>query len=76
VGTQVIAPVEGEQADAVILSEDAQSIALLFADAQQAIGIDQKAVERVKQKLASGSYNVSAHDLANAIVTVLKEISE
>ncbi|WP_298285815.1 flagellar biosynthesis anti-sigma factor FlgM [Acidocella sp.] len=65
----------GGPVETVSMSQEAQSVARLFAAAQQAEGVDEAAVRRIKEKLAAGSYNVPAHDLAKAIISVLKEMN-
>ena len=61
------------QTDSVTLSEAAQSGAQLLDAAQKSSGIDHAAVANIRAQLASGSYNVSPEDLAQAIATVVKE---
>ena len=65
----------GGEIDTVSISQDAQNISILFEAAQQAEGVDEAAIKKIKDKLAAGSYNVSAHDLAKAIISVLKEMN-
>ena len=61
------------QTDSVTLSPAAQSGAQLLTAAQEDSGINHEAVASIRAQLASGSYNVSPDNLAQAIATVLKE---
>jgi len=61
------------ESDSVTLSPNAQAAAQLLAAAQQSDGVDMFSVASIKASLQNGSYNVSPEDLAQAIVTVLKE---
>jgi flagellar biosynthesis anti-sigma factor FlgM len=61
------------QSDSVTLSAAAQSSAQLLSAAQNSTGIDQASVASIRAQLASGTYNVSPENLAQAIATVLKE---
>ncbi|WP_297444189.1 flagellar biosynthesis anti-sigma factor FlgM [Acidocella sp.] len=65
----------GGEIETVNISQNAQNIASLFEAAQQAEGVDEVAIKKIKDKLAAGSYNVSTHDLARAIISVLKEMN-
>jgi flagellar biosynthesis anti-sigma factor FlgM len=64
------------QTEAVTLSEAAQTGTQLFAAASESNGVDQASVEQIRGALASGNYNVSPDDLAQAIATVLKETNQ
>lgn len=64
------------QTEAVTLSDAAQTTTKLFSAAQESDGIDQAAVGRIRNALASGSYNVAPEDLAQAMATVLKATSK
>jgi flagellar biosynthesis anti-sigma factor FlgM len=70
---QTPAPAAAPQTDSVTLSVAAQSGAQLLTAAQNASGINHEAVAAIRSQLASGSYNVSPENLAQAIATVLKE---
>jgi flagellar biosynthesis anti-sigma factor FlgM len=61
------------QSDSVTLSEAAQTTTQWLSAARDSNGVDQNAVERIRSALQNGSYNVPPEDLAQAIVTVLKE---
>ncbi|MBB5373762.1 flagellar biosynthesis anti-sigma factor FlgM [Acidocella aromatica] len=60
------------QTEAVTLSDAAQTTTKLLSAAQQSNGVDQTTVARIRNALASGSYNVAPEDLAQAMATVLK----
>jgi flagellar biosynthesis anti-sigma factor FlgM len=60
------------QTEAVTLSDAAQTTTKLLSAAQQSDGVDQTTVARIRNALASGSYNVAPEDLAQAMATVLK----
>ncbi len=64
------------QSEAVTLSPEAQTTTQLLGSARDANGMNQSAVEQIRGALANGSYNVAPEDLANAIVTVLKETNQ
>jgi flagellar biosynthesis anti-sigma factor FlgM len=64
------------QTEAVTLSDAAQTTTKLLSAAQQSDGVDQTAVARIRNALASGSYNVAPEDLAQAMATVLKATSK
>jgi flagellar biosynthesis anti-sigma factor FlgM len=71
------APVESaadtSQSEAVTLSAAAQTTTQLLGAAQDADGINHEAVAQIRNALQIGTYNVAPEDLAQAIVTVLKE---
>jgi flagellar biosynthesis anti-sigma factor FlgM len=61
------------QSEAVTLSAEAQTTTRLLTAAREAEGVDQANVERIRNALQGGTYNVSPEDLAQAIAAVLKE---
>jgi flagellar biosynthesis anti-sigma factor FlgM len=61
------------QSEAVTLSAAAQTTTQLLGAAQDSDGINQEAVAQIRSALQAGTYNVAPEDLAQAIVTVLKE---
>ena len=71
------APVESaadtSQSEAVTLSAAAQTTTQLLGAAQDSDGINHEAVAQIRNALQAGTYNVAPEDLAQAIVTVLKE---
>jgi flagellar biosynthesis anti-sigma factor FlgM len=71
------APVESaadtSQNEAVTLSAAAQTTTQLLGAAQDSEGINHEAVAQIRNALQAGTYNVAPEDLAQAIVTVLKE---
>jgi flagellar biosynthesis anti-sigma factor FlgM len=69
-GSTAAAP-EGE---AVTLTQDAQTSTDLLEAARAAPGIDQQAVQSVKDAIGSGTYQVPPENLAASIVAALKEL--
>ena len=61
------------QSEAVTLSAAAQTTTQLLNAARDANGVNQISVDQIRGALQTGSYSVSAEDLAQAIATVLKE---
>jgi flagellar biosynthesis anti-sigma factor FlgM len=59
--------------EAVTLSTAAQTNTQLLASARNAGGVDHAAVQQTRTALQSGNYNVAPEDLAQAILTVVKE---
>jgi flagellar biosynthesis anti-sigma factor FlgM len=68
-------PAAASQSDSVTLSAAAQATTALLGAAREASGVDQAAIDQIRGALANGSYNIAPGDLAQAIATVLKEIS-
>lgn len=64
---------QSQPGEAVTLSSGAQITTQLLDAARTASGVDQNAVTQARAAIQSGSYNVSPHDLANAITTAFKE---
>jgi len=67
------ATAHNQPGEAVTLSSGAQITTQLLDAARTASGVDQNAVTQARAAIQSGSYNVSPHDLANAITTAFKE---
>ncbi|MGB1175614.1 MAG: flagellar biosynthesis anti-sigma factor FlgM, partial [Luminiphilus sp.] len=63
-----------KSADSVQLTDTANRLAELQAEVAQADGVDLERVEAIRQQIADGSYEVDADRVADALMTMEKEL--
>lgn len=61
-------------ADSVQLTDTANRLAELQAEVAQADGVDLERVEAIRQQIADGSYEIDADRVADALMTMEKEL--
>lgn len=62
------------QLDSVQLTDTASRLAELQAEVAAADGVDLQRVEAIRQQIADGSYEVDADRIADALMTMEKEL--
>ena len=63
-----------KRADSVQLTDTASRLAELQAEVAGADGVDLNRVEAIRQQIADGSYEVDAERIADALMTMEKEL--
>ena len=63
-----------KRADSVQLTDTASRLAELQAEVAAAEGVDLDRVEAIRQQIADGSYEVDADRVADALMTIEKEL--
>ena len=62
------------RADSVQLTDTAAKLAELQAEVSAADGVDLERVEEIRQQIADGSYEIDADRVADALMTMEKEL--
>jgi negative regulator of flagellin synthesis FlgM len=70
---QTSAP-DAKRADSVQLTDTAAKLAELQAEVAAADGVDLERVDAIRQQIADGSYAVDADRIADALMTMEKEL--
>ncbi len=65
---------QSKSADSVQLTDTAARLSELEAEVNAAEGVDIKRVEAIKEQIADGSYEVDADRIADALMTMEKEL--
>ena len=65
---------DAKRADSVQLTDTAAKLAELQAEVAAADGVDLERVEAIRQQIADGSYAVDADRIADALMTMEKEL--
>lgn len=65
---------QSKPVDSVKLTDTAARLSELEAEVNAAEGVDMKRVEAIKEQIADGSYEVDADRIADALMTMEKEL--